>query len=435
MIVKDGNKYEIVYNRALTVSRPVWQDNNRNYETTPFNGFGLKKGSGSISPVGGNWGNVTVFGGIAYEEIGSSLNDYPVVNDWTAYKSALEYAGLHPSQKDSSNNPVLLNHSRVNITAAGSNANVMANGMYDFVLAYYNPASNGSVVGTDLKARLPNWPTSGLTLDGQAVPAGVTTTTRPAIGTQATNANPRKAALDGMPNEGYLNNITVAMANYMRSNLNISEFKNTNILGDGSQWNGTNTMDLPFLTNVGLIGNYGGIAVNNGLNKRIRGILDITGTAPNTISNDSRNGYLNLYNVSGNMGVNRFYVVSIKDLNNIDKVNAGNPWATSAEPASVIIYPKKYATNLLSNESANLKPAYRAFLDGNTLKITPVTGSPTVNAAYKGTDTNGSTQVPPLDEASWINAANSNNGAAPAFQSYSAAPKWDNTAFNAVPVE
>jgi len=47
----------------------------------------------------------------------------------------------------------------------------------------------------------------------------------------------------------------------------------------------------------------------------------------------------------------------------------------------------------------------------------------------------GTTQVPPLDESSWINAANNNDGVAPAFSSYTAAPKWDAAAFNALPVE
>ena len=171
--------------------------------------------------------------------------------------------------------------------------------------------------------------------------------------------------------------------------------------------------------------------INNGIVRKIRGVLDITGTAPVEISNDVKAGYLNLWNVASNMGVNRFYVVSIKDLNGITSVNARDSWATP-EPANVIIYPEKYNTSDISGESEDLRPSYRAFFDGNTPKITPITGIS--DTAYVGRDTSGTTQVPPLDESSWINAANNNDGAAPGFQSYSAAPKWDATAFNSIAV-
>jgi hypothetical protein len=189
---------------------------------------------------------------------------------------------------------------------------------------------------------------------------------------------------------------------------------------------------LPPVTNVGLIGDYGGIVVNSRIGGKIRGVLDIVGSAPLDLSNDSKNGYLNLWNVSVNMGANRFYIVSIKDLNGTQYVNKrgfGSP-----EPANVIIHPKKYTPTDIDNTALGLTPSYRAFLDGSTPKITPITGAPAIAAAYKGSETAGTTQVPPLDEASWINAANSNNGAAPTFQSYASAPKWVNATFDALPI-
>jgi len=234
-----------------------------------------------------------------------------------------------------------------------------------------------------------------------------------------------------MPNNDYVGNITVPMANYLRS-IGVTEFRNINIVGDGIEWNNTLVVNLPFLTNVGLIGNYGDMTINNSAPRRIRGVLDITGTAPANISNDIHAGYLNLWNVVGNVGINRFYIVYIKDVNNVQYVNKSNWWDTNSVPANVVIYPEKYDPSAITGEISYLRPSYRAFFDGNTPKITPVSG---VDVAYRGTDTSGATQVPPLDESSWINAANNNDGAAPAFSSYAAAPKWDAAAFNALPVE
>jgi len=408
----------------------VWEKNELSSSAglpTVFSGIGLEKGAGGSISIGDG---VKVSGGEL--DGGTAI---AVVDTFSTYRDILTDNGLHPS------NTTLLDHSNVKIIAPGTGGfNVMANGIYDFILAYYNPKSDGSgVVGYDLSSRLPNWPSS-LTLNGLNVAAGVTTTTRPLIGTQATNSDPRKAVADGMPNEGYLNNITVPMANYMRSALGITQFNNTNIIGDSGEWvtgNGVtitgNNITLIPLTNVGLIGNYSSIIHFVGT---FKGVLDIKGTAPKYISqNDSTTrGYINLWNVSSNIGVNRFYVVSIKDLSGIGYVNKVEAWAgLNQGPATVVIYPKKYNPTAITGEIGFLIPEYRAFFDGNTPKITPVTGSPSVAAAYKGKNTNGSVQVPPLDEASWINAEN-NNGAAPTFQNYSNAPKWDNAAFNAVPV-
>jgi hypothetical protein len=244
------------------------------------------------------------------------------------------------------------------------------------------------------------------------------------------------------PRADFVGNLTVPMANYLNRSLSISSFANTNIIGDGSQWSNiiSSNIQIGNVTNVGLIGNYGGYAVNN-TRKKIRGVLDIIGEAPTTIENDSINGYLNLWNVSQNMGAQKFYVVSIKDSNGIVYVNnnAISTWNGSQEPANVVIYPKKYTTSNISNENSGFKPQYRAFLDGanaqtGTAKIMPVDASFANAASYKGTvvSTGGAPNVYPLDEASWINAANNSNGAAPAPIAYSVADKLNGPNFGAI---
>jgi hypothetical protein len=271
------------------------------------------------------------------------------------------------------------------------------------------------------------------------LPAGITS--RNIGGVTADNPN-RKGTSGGafgagQPNENFVGNITVPMANYLKGAVHVAEFRNTNIIGDGDKWDGyiggiDPDMILPAVTNVGLIGDYGGIIINNRIGGQIRGVLDIQGNAPLRLYNDNMNGYLNLWKVTGNIGVNKFYVISIKDLNGIqyvNKVGFGTP-----EPASVIIYPKKYNPSAIDNTALGLTPRNRAFYDGTTPKITPTADS-SIATVYRGSDTSGSQQVPPLGEQNWIDEANDNNGAAPAFQSYSSAPKWTATAFNAVPVE
>jgi hypothetical protein len=77
---------------------------------------------------------------------------------------------------------VLLNHSHVKISSPGSNTNVMANGMYDFILAYYNPEADYDSAADPqaaMRARLPSWP-SGLTVDGRYVPGSELDITDPA---------------------------------------------------------------------------------------------------------------------------------------------------------------------------------------------------------------------------------------------------------------
>jgi hypothetical protein len=277
------NKRLIVYDRALKVSNVVWQDNAAFNTPRSFHGFGLQQGTGTILPVS-NWDSVAVLGGDCIEDGPKDNTYYPVVSNFTAYQSAMTEAGLHPSQG------VKLDHSRVVVNNPGSN--VMANGIYDFVLAYYNPASTGASAADNTgKDKLPAWPSSGLTFDGSRN-GGVSSRVIGGI-TAASADRKAPAAIDGYqkgePRVDYVGNITVPMANYMVSSLHIDEFKNTNIIGDGSGWyvwNGTtgkngNNLTLPPIANVGLIGDYSGI---DALNANVKGMLDIKGAAPQGIA-------------------------------------------------------------------------------------------------------------------------------------------------------
>jgi hypothetical protein len=144
-VFKDSSddKPMIVYDRAIKTSEVALGVGNRYGVNYSFHGLGLKQeASGSISPVEGS---ITIHGGYN----GSRLYDDNTV-DFTTYKNLLGEAGLYPSEN------LLPDHSKVNINAAGSAGNNIAeNGMYDFILAYYNPASTGATSADDaLKARL-----------------------------------------------------------------------------------------------------------------------------------------------------------------------------------------------------------------------------------------------------------------------------------------
>jgi hypothetical protein len=138
------------------------------------------------------------------------------------------------------------------------------------------------------------------------------------------------------------------------------------------------------------------------------------------------------------IGVNRFNVISIKDSDRINRVNATNPWGTIAVPANVIIYPKKYAIGTLSGESPYLIPDYRAFYDNGAAKIVPFGTSPAVNAAYLGNVISNATlqQAAYIDEARWISLANAGIlSAATVAYSDTGDFRWDAAAFNALPTE
>jgi len=334
--------------------------------------------------------------------LGSVINDYPIVNDWAAYESALKDNGLHPSDN------VLLDHSRVRVQGIGSAVpNVAANGMYDFVLAYYNPNGSGSTVGTDNKSLLPVWPTSGLTFDGSA--NGAVTSRN--IGGVTANSADRKAAVAGggyqqsEPRTDYVGNLTVPMANYLISSLGISEFKNTNIIGDGDKWSslsGSNYLSLIPTRNIGLIGDYNNIVYIDG---NFNGVIDIKFTTISStlfgISQTTANrGYLNIWHdISSETRYGAFGVVYIRGLGG-EYIHTG----VSGFPATYtnVIISKKYAGSLVGH--ASLQPNHRAFVDNTgQAKVTgaDLTG---IDTKYLGTD--ATRPVPSLNEEDWLKFGN-----------------------------
>jgi hypothetical protein len=411
------NKYKLVVGRTLKVTnfqyswnRPALINNEYYYgnnEKTPINGFGWEIAAG---------GNIVPS---AADEIIYVSGDI----DFTNYEAALRTQGLHPASG------VFLDHSQV-LLALGSDPNIASNGIYDFILAYYNPASTGATPANDaLKARLPSWPSSGLVFDGSQN-GGLTS--RNIGGIVANNTNRKGATGDsGQPNDNYVGNLTVPMANYMVSSLHVPEFKNTNIVGDGDRWaNGVvnNYLTLVSTNNLGLVGDYSNFM---GLSGSFDGITDIVGPLPETIGQGARKGYLNIWsNVTRETGIDRFKVVYVHGSGGEKIITGSTSDPTVAD--LVIIYSQKYNPS----NAVHSIPYYRAFLDGTTPKIIPAgTTTPSIDAAYKGSSTTGFQQVPLLNEADWVAYMDSNNGAEPPLQSYSAAPKWDAEAFNALPVE
>jgi hypothetical protein len=188
------------------------------------------------------------------------------------------------------------------------------------------------------------------------------------------------------------------MANYMTATLHISEFKNTNIVGDGVMWEyQIVNWAVVNCTNVGLIGDYGSLT---GFSGSFNGVIDITGSLPETMGQGTRNGYLNVWGtVSRETGIDRFNVVRVHGLGGEKIITGYIEDDTIAD--RIIIFSKKYNS---SNAVASI-PHHRAFMVNGTPKIT---GSDiTSNAAYLGSDSNK--PIPELDESVWVNA----NGATP----------------------
>jgi uncharacterized protein YciI len=210
--------------------------------------------------------------------------------------------------------------------------------------------------------------------------------------------NPHRKGTDGVsgaPNDNFVGNITVAMANYLRSSLNIEEFKNTNIIGNSSQW--TNSI-LPKLNNVGLIGNYGSVGNLQG-SVGGTGVIDILGPAPQNINIGTN--YLNLWdNISRETSVGGYNVVCVRGTGGrfITTGMAGDP----DSEAKLIVYSQKY-DDLVSNATTR-RPNHRAFINaGGQVKVTgPM--SPAIGTIYLGSDS--TKPVPSIVEEDWIKFGN-----------------------------
>ena len=291
------NKHVMVYDRDIMVSHVVWSHGlvEHGFEEAPFSGVGLKRIGGNIVPASGEWEKeeIPVVSG---ETRWYFLHTFSVP-DFTAYVAALREAGLHPDDG------VLLNHSRVRIQGAGADTNVAANGMLDFIHAYFNPGANGEFAfGPDLSSRLPaQWP-AGLSFDGCFAPAGVERRIIGLDGEAINLTNPKRkgeCGLRGKPNANFIGSITVDMANLLRrpttswppaplNGLGIAEFRSTNIIGDGNRWEGITHVGgadrlVVHGANLGLIGDYTEIG---DLHRPGVGVTDILGTAPALIQSN-----------------------------------------------------------------------------------------------------------------------------------------------------
>jgi hypothetical protein len=332
----------------------------------------------------------------------------------------------------------------------------MSNGIYDFILAYFNPTAENTFDNADLSARLPAWPAAGLTLDG-AHNGGITA--RNIGGIQAAAAD-RKAAAPGVygsigggyngqpyqksePRVDYTGNITVPMANYLACGAGITEFANTNIIGASDMWNyGSGAKNLYTIRsrNIGIVGDY---SAENNFQANVEGILDIKGKAPTDINNFS--GKLNRINLWDNITYPVLLSVPIVFVGGTGGENvrtgvAGYPTTF----AKVIIYAKKYT----GTPNATLKPYHRAFLDtSGQVKLTgpDLTG---IDPKYLGSNPNQ--PVPSLNEEDWIKFANGATGGfspgvsivngtlqlAPSYAALDSQYKWASAAdFNANAVE
>jgi hypothetical protein len=320
----------------------------------------------------------------------------------------LKEAGLHPFQG------VFLNHSHGSVAAAGSNTNVMANGIYDFVLAYYNPKADGTFDGSDLSARLPSWSASGLTFDGLALPDGVSARNIGGIASanmvrKGTNTASVPTSGAGEPNDNFVGNITVPMANYMTGRMGISSFANTNIIGDAEKWSNYDSTIRELIlipsTNIGLIGNYNIANMHNNTIDSY-GVLDMVGQVPEYL--DTAHGYVNLWDdVSRETLI--AYITNVVHLRGQggEFIGSGD---TSYPDRTPVVISKKYNGALVGN-AAILKPYHRAFVDaGGQVRLT---GSDLgIDAKYLGSNSNQ--PVPSLNEEDWIRFG---NGATSGFSS------------------
>ena len=392
------SKYVLVYEREVKVEHLVWGEEYDGVNNMPYYRFGVKKGSGggSLSPFSGDWGE----SGILSSHSSAFGNGGKPV--FAAYEAALLDMGLHHSQG------VLANQSKVELSLppAGEDTNIMSNGVYDFILAYYNPAPDydsaahetrdqwNQLIYTDGRALLPRWP-NGLTLDGLALPDGLTAR---AIGGTTVNSMSRKgekrtsgtpadyAAQTGPPREDFINNITVPMANYMRK-IGVLTIANTNIIGDACGFVNLNSdfvptvpmdmedpnvlnaqIDLPSgMFNIGFIGNYAvkWFVTHDVANSEI----DIVGKLPQYILATPKKNSVHVWgDISSEVGIHNIRVLHVHG-NGGDKVKQYNTMSGfEHEDLELAIFYQNYTIA----PTGTRQPFHRAFVDATTgdIKLT-----------------------------------------------------------------
>ena len=219
------------------------------------------------------------------------------------------------------------------------------------------------------------------------------------------NGTWRKGGSDGAagtPNDNFVGTISAAMMKHMKEVVGVLKFSEVNIVGNASDLPGAagstsvNLLDITTV-NVAYIMDFS--AANYAMSVNAKGVTDIKGTAPVTIANTSKAGYLALRNnVSRETRINNFHVARIHGTggHNIASDTAGGGVKTN-----VIIYDHKYPA---TPAAASAKPYYKAFLDSTAGYAPKITGlTPTFNAQWASSDT--TQPIMSMDEADWISAA------------------------------
>jgi len=408
------NKHVMVYDRDIMVSHVVWSHGlvEHGFEEAPFSGVGLKRIGGNIVPASGEWEKeeIPVVSG---ETRWYFLHTFSVP-DFTAYVAALREAGLHPDDG------VLLNHSRVRIQGAGADTNVAANGMLDFIHAYFNPGANGEFAfGPDLSSRLPDqWP-AGLSFDGRFAPAGVERRIIGLDGEAINLTNPKRkgeCGLRGKPNENFIGSLTVDMASLLlqpvnQGGLSVNRLRNTNIIGNGDRWWGVQSGGLTIRgENIGLIGDYHNVValtINAPGEGNFNGVVDIHGRPPGGFGGRVDNNVRPFFNIWGDVPretVRTGTSASVVFLRGEGGANffAGTPMFP-VNMTNLVIHSQKYDSFDMPATNA---PHHRAFLDQNgQVRVTgpDLTG---INPIHLGSNHPAFPAIMSPHEEDWINAAN-----------------------------
>jgi hypothetical protein len=151
----------------------------------------------------------------------------------------------------------------------------------------------------------------------------------------------------------YRGSVTVSIAEYLRTKVGISEFKNTNIYGNKTSWG--STLDSLTFKNVGFIGQY------NGFRSKFAGIIDVDNIINIIENNASHDAMLVLHqNPASSMGFAGFKVVDASKITSSFNW-AGNSYDSSNyTPPVVIIYPGRSAAQGFGGAPG---PDYRAYVN------------------------------------------------------------------------
>jgi hypothetical protein len=251
----------------------------------------------------------------------------------------------------------------------------MVNGLYDFILAHYNPSQTGAGVNTTLKECIDAMSFSyqggnHFTFNGIVAPLPNLPPRVVNLGSSVTlNSDSRKTGA-GAINNVFYGSITAAMADYLVGKLGLQEFRNANIYGPASQM----AVGIISYRNAGFVDSNGSIGGN------FYGLIDFSSSTGNIANVDSgRNAKLVLHkNPASSMGFHGFKVVDAGRLtgsyNKVGSEQLGLGVSYIA-PEQILFPSKSAATNfgaVLLN--VNYPPKLRLYPDGGVIKYAPNDG-------------------------------------------------------------